>query len=442
MTANALAKTTRRLTPAQAAELAQRTRYRVIGALLVLLGVAGYVLFANRVDPSAVSTFGMNTGSAGAVRLDDWVVPTYSLITLLSGVSLFVGAFQFARGFARWTNAVFGLVILMFLFSFLTWATADKSINLAALIKNSLLRSVPLTLGALSGVLSERAGVVNIAIEGMMLSGALAGTIVGSLAAQWFPPEQYGALSLWIGTLAAVLNGLLLSLVHAVLSIRYKVDQIISGVVINIFSTGITSFISAKFLSEFAQLNNPGIFPPTPVPALSQIPFLGGILFDSNMFTYAMYGLLIVVHVALFYTRWGLRTRSVGEHPKAADTLGINVFRTRYVAVMLSGMMAGFAGAYFTLGSVGRFDELMTAGRGFIALAAMIFGKWTPFGAFGAALVFGFADSLQSRLAILRVPIPSEFLLMAPYVATMIALAGLIGRATPPAADGIPYEKE
>jgi simple sugar transport system permease protein len=149
-----------------------------------------------------------------------------------------------------------------------------------------------------------------------------------------------------------------------------------------------------------------------------------------------------LVHVGLFYTRWGLRVRAVGEHPRAADTLGINVFRTRYVNVVLGGLMAGFAGAYFTLGSVGRFDELMTAGRGFISLAAMIFGKWTPFGAFGASLIFGFAESLQGKLAILKVPIPSQFLLMAPYVVTMIALAGLIGRAIPPAADGQPYEKQ
>jgi simple sugar transport system permease protein len=442
MAANAQTRPTRRYTPAQAAERAQRTRYRVIGVILMALGMAGYVLFANGVDSSLVSTFGMNTGNTGAVTLDDWIVPTYSTVTLLSSIALFLGAFQFFRGFAKWTSAVLGFVILVFIFSFLVWATSDKSINLAALLKNSLLRSVPITLGALSGVLSERAGVVNIAIEGMMISGALVGVMVGSAAKQGLPPEQYGTLNLWIGTLGAVVAGLLLSLVHAVLSIRYKVDQIISGVVINIFAIGITSFISAKFLSEFPELNNSGIFPSTPIPVLSEIPFLGGILFDSNMFTYAMYILLIVVHVGLFYTRWGLRTRSVGEHPKAADTLGINVFRTRYVAVMLSGMMAGFAGAYFTLGSVGRFDELMTAGRGFIALAAMIFGKWTPFGAFGAALIFGFADSLQSRLAILRVPIPSEFLLMAPYIATMIALAGLIGRATPPAADGQPYEKE
>jgi simple sugar transport system permease protein len=245
-----------------------------------------------------------------------------------------------------------------------------------------------------------------------------------------------------MGLLAGVLTGATLAFIHAVLSIKYKVDQIISGTVINIFSVGITSFISAKLLQVYQEFNNPGIFKSYPIPFLSKIPVVGGIFFDSNIFTYGLYALLIIIHVGLFYTRWGLRVRAVGEHPKAADTLGINVFRTRYINVILGGMVAGFGGAYFTLGSVGRFDEVMTAGRGFIGLAAMIFGNWAPFGAFGASLIFGFADSLQGKLAILRAPIPSQFLLMAPYVATMIALAGLVGRATPPAADGVPYEKQ
>jgi len=435
--------TTRSLTPAQAADRAERTRYRVIGVVLLALGLAGYFLFANGVAPQLVSTFGLNTGGAtAAIQLPNWVIPSYATITVLSTIAIFLGGYQLARGFARWSNAVLGIVILLFIFSFLTWATRDQSINLAGMLKSTILRAVPLTLGALSGILAERSGVVNIAIEGMMLASAMVGSIAGSVALQRFPADSYGTLSLWIGLLAAILTGALLALVHGLLSIRYKVDQIISGVVINIFATGITSFIQSKFLEPFGELNNPGIFKTWPVPFLSKIPFLGGLLFESNLFTYAMYILLIVVHVALFYTVWGLRTRAVGEHPKAADTLGINVFRTRYIAVLLSGMMAGLAGGYFTLGSVGRFDEVMTAGRGFIALAAMIFGKWTPFGAFGASLIFGFADSLQGKLAILRVPIPSQFLLMAPYIATMIALAGLIGRATPPAADGQPYEKQ
>jgi simple sugar transport system permease protein len=430
MAATSTIQTIRR-TPAQLAALAERKRHRIIGAIMVVLGLAGFALFANGVDPSTISTFGLNTGSTSIVRLGDLAVPAQAAIIALSAFALFLGAYQFIRGFAKATNAVFGLVILFFIASFLIWATGDKSINLAAMIKSTLLRSVPLTLGALSGIVSERSGVVNIAIEGMMLSGALVSTMAGSLTQ-----------SLWVGLAAGIFTGVLLSLFHGILSIRYRVDQIISGTVINIFSVGITSFISARFLSEFPQLNNPGTFKAEPIPLLSGIPFIGPIFFDNNFFVYAMYVLLIVVQVALFYTRWGLRTRAVGENPKAADTLGINVFRTRYNAVLLSGALAGFAGAYFTLGSVGRFDEGMTAGRGFIALAAMIFGNWTPLGAFGAALIFGFADSLQSRLAILSVPIPSQFLLMAPYIATMIALAGIIGRTTPPAADGKPYEKQ
>ncbi|MCI0356757.1 MAG: ABC transporter permease, partial [Acidobacteria bacterium] len=394
------------------------TRYRIIGVILVALGIVGYLLFANGVSPDLVSEFGLNASQT--TKLPDWIIPSYATATALSAICLFLGGYQLARGFGRWTNQVLGLAVLLFVFSFLTWATRDASINLAGMLKGSLLRAVPLTLGALSGVLSERAGVVNIAIEGMMLAGAMVGSLVGSLALQRWPAEQFGSLSLWVGLMAALLTGAALALIHALLSIRYKVDQIISGVTINIFSVGITSFISAKFLQEFQELNNPGIFQTVPIPGLSQIPVIGPILFESNLFTYLTYILLVVVHLALFYTAWGLRTRAVGEHPKAADTLGINVFRTRYLAVLLSGLMAGLAGGYFTLGSVGRFDEVMTAGRGFIALAAVIFGNWTPFGAFGASLIFGFADSLQGRLAILRVPIPSQFLLMAPYVATMI----------------------
>jgi simple sugar transport system permease protein len=425
------------------AEQAHKTRNRAFGIAFLVIAAFTYWLFANGVDSTLISTFGLNQGVVPKEeRLPDWEIPSFGAVALLSIVTAGIGGYQLARGFGRFTSAMLGLVVLFFVFAFLTWATRDESINLAGMLKTMVARAVPLTLGALSGILCERAGVVNIAIEGMMLSGAMIGALAGSLAVQRFPAEVYGTLSLWIGVAAAMLVSAGLAFVHAVLSIRYKVDQIISGTVINIFSAGITSFISSKFLQVYQELNNPGTFQAYPLPALSKIPFLGSIFFDANVFTYGAYLLLIVVHVGLFYTRWGLRVRAVGEHPKAADTLGINVFRTRYINVVLGGMVAGFAGAYFTLGSVGRFDELMTAGRGFIGLAAMIFGKWTPFGAFGASLIFGFAESLQGKLAILKVPIPSQFLLMAPYLATMIALAGLIGRAIPPAADGQPYEKQ
>jgi ABC-type uncharacterized transport system permease subunit len=414
------------------ADMVSLTRMRVMGIVFLLFGAAIWILFSRGTTNSAITTFVMVPSGSDA-KLANWKLPSAAVINALAFACAFFGGVQLARarGFGKRTNAILALVAGLFIFAFLVWAAADKSLNLAGLLNATLQKAVPLTLGALSGILCERAGVVNIAIEGMMLGGAMVRTVVASVTG-----------SLWLGVLGALVTGALLAWVHGVLSIKYKINQIISGTVINIFVTGITSFISAKYLQTYQELNNSGIFAPWPVPVLSKIPFFGPILFNHNMYVYAMYIFLIILHVALFYTRWGLRLRSVGEHPKAADTLGINVFKTRYMAVILGGMMAGFAGSYFTLGSVGRFDEVMTAGRGFIALAAMIFGNWMPFGAFGAGLLFGFADALASKLAILGVRIPSDLLLMMPYIATMVVLAGVVGRSQPPAADGVPYEKE
>jgi simple sugar transport system permease protein len=364
------------------------------------------------------------------VVVDDWEFNSVKALEILAFACAALGGFQLARGFGRRTGMAVSLVGAMLVFAFLSWAGSGGMLNLAGMFRTMLIRSVPLTLGALCGILCERSGVVNIAIEGMMLTSAMIGTIVGSVS------------STWLGLLAAVITGGVLGLVHAVMAIKYRTDQIISGTVINIFAVGITSFISAKFMQSYPEINDPGIFSAYEVPLLGQIPFLGPILFRHNIFVYAMILFVILLTFLLFKTRWGLRLRSVGEHPKAADTLGIDVFKTRYMAVILGGMMAGFAGAYFTLGSVGRFDQMMTAGRGFIALAAMIFGNWMPLGAMAAGLLFGFSDSLAASLALLRVSIPSEFLLMTPYVVTMLVLAGVVGRGQMPAADGTPYEKE
>jgi simple sugar transport system permease protein len=408
------------------------TRKWVMGLLYVALGAIIFFLFALQVDSGVKTTFVMVPGGVDA-SLPDWILPTRLALIILAIVAFAIGVAQLVlpRGFGSRTTLVLFLVVGLFIFGFLVWSAAGKSLNLAGLLNSTLSFAVPLTLGALSGVLCERAGVVNIAIEGMMLTAALVGALFGSVTG-----------NIWIGLVAGVLAGAILGLGHAVLSIKYMTNQIISGTVINIFAVGITSYISAKFMQPYQHLNNPAIFQPWEIPLLSKIPFIGPILFNNNMFVYAMFIFLFALHFGLFYTRWGLRLRSVGEHPKAADTLGINVFRTRYMAVILGGAMAGFAGAYFTLGSVGRFDEVMTAGRGFISLAAMIFGNWMPFGSFAAGLLFGFADALASKVAILGIPIPSEFLLMLPYVATMIVLAGVVGRGQMPAADGEPYEKE
>lgn len=404
-------------------------RRRTMGIIFLLFAGLIWFLFSRTVPGGVETTFKLVPGGSDQ-QIPNWVFTSLPVLNILAGVSLCLGGYQLARGFKKRTNLMLGLVAGMFIFAFLTWATADGSLNLAGLVRSALVKAVPLTLGALSGVLCERSGVINIAIEGMMLTGAFVGALVGSLT------------NIWIGLFAAVLSGGILAAVLAVLSIKYKTDQIIAGTVINIFATGITSFLSARFLQKYPNLNDPGRFPTIKIPVLSDIPIIGPIMFQHNIFVYAVFIFLIVITIALYYTRWGLRTRAVGEHPKAADTLGINVFRTRYLSVILGGFMAGFGGAYFTLGSVGRFDELMTAGRGFIGLAAMIFGNWNPFGSFSAGLLFGFFDALASKLAILKVPIPSEIMLMFPYIATMVILAGVVGRGQMPAADGQSYEKE
>jgi simple sugar transport system permease protein len=413
------------------AERRTRTRQRVLGIFYLVLAVAMVLGFALTVEAGASSTFNLSTRRE-TVQLPNVVLPSAATVYLLAGVVAFAGAIQLTRGFgARWA-AVLGLVAFAFVVAFLTWVAAGQAIALTGLLSTTMSRAVPIVFGALSGVLCERAGVVNIAIEGMLLSGAFVSAVVTSATE-----------NPWLGIGAAVLMGALLAALLAVLAIRYRVDQIIAGFFINILVTGLTAFLQVRVLQPYQQeLNTPGVMGPVPIPLLSDIPILGPVLFRHNIFVYVLFALIIVIHLGLFYTRWGLRVRAVGEHPQAADTVGINVYWVRYTNVILGGMVAGFGGAYFTIGATGGFEREMTAGRGFIGLAAMIFGGWNPIGAFLAGLVFGFADAIQSRLSILNIAIPSEFLLMVPYVVTIIVVAGLVGRARAPAADGKPYVKE
>ncbi len=406
-------------------------RERVFGVVYLLFAIAIWTLFLPPLEPGTKATFGLNLVTAVKTpALPDLVIPARPAVLLLGLVAAFMGGYQLARGF-REPQALVAVMLVLFLFAFLVWATAGKSFNLTGMLASTLLRATPITFGALSGVWCERSAVINIGIEGMMLSAAFTSVVVAS-----------ATKNLYWGLLAAILTGGILGLALAVLAIRFRVDQIIAGTAINIFAVGITSFLSSSWLSVRQDLNAAGNFKPIPIPGLAQIPILGPIFFNVNIIIYMMMVLVAITHVVLFYTRWGLRIRAVGEHPKAADTLGINVYQVRYVSVTIGGMIAGLGGAYFTLGSVGRFDEVMTAGKGFIGLAAMIFGKWTPIGGFIASLIFGFADALQVKMAILGVPIPSEFLLMAPYLVTIVVLSGVVGRAVPPAADGQPYVKE
>jgi simple sugar transport system permease protein len=413
------------------AERRVQTRQRIIGVVYLLLAVAMVIGFGISVAADASSSFGL-TAPTAPIAVPNLVLPSATTVYLLAGVVAFAGAVQLTRGFGARRAAVMGLVAFAFVAAFLTWVAAGQSMNLTGLLETTVQRSVPIAFGAMSGVLCERAGVVNIAIEGMLLSGAFVSAVVASA----FDNP-------WLGMLSAIVVGGMLAALLAVLAIRYRVDQIIAGFFINILVTGLTAFLSVRLLQPFQQeLNTPERLGPIAIPLLSDIPILGPVLFRHNIFVYLLFGLIIVIHLGLYYTRWGLRVRAVGEHPKAADTVGIDVYWVRYSNVIMGGMVAGLGGAFFTIGSTGGFEREMTAGRGFIGLAAMIFGGWNPIGGFLAALVFGFADAIQSRLSILSIAIPSEFLLMVPYIVTIIVVAGLVGRARAPAADGKPYVKE
>lgn len=408
---------------AAALESAARRRATRTGVIWVLTGLVVLWLFAL---PSAVgidSSFDLS--ATGDLTL---TVPSRLTSILLAVVIVALGVAQLARPLPR-AGAISMLVVVLAVLAFLTWATRDQSFSLVGMLQSTVTRATPLALGALAGVLCERSGVVNIAIEGMMLFSAFVAAFAASASG-----------SLWVGMAVGLAGGALLAWGHAGLSVTYKVDQIISGTVINFFATGFTAYLAASVLTSSPDLNRSGTFSNWKVPLLGDIPFVGDVLFDNNVYVYLMYILLPFATWMLFRSRWGLRVRSVGEHPRAADTVGIPVLRTRYHSVVLGGMAAGLAGSFLPLGSTGSFVEDMTAGRGFIALAVMIFGRWNPMGALGAALLFGFAESLNSKLAILGTPIPSEFLLMAPYVATLFVVAGFGGRARPPAADGVPYE--
>lgn len=413
--------------------LAEITPARKIamGVIEILTALIIFFIFRRSVTADAVTKFVMTPGGITIGTMPDWIFNSSFALYLLAGLVFVIGLYQLIRGFGKLTNLMVGIAFFCLIFAFLTWQASGKSLNLGGMLSSAVLLAVPITLAAFAGILSERSGVVNIAIEGMMLMSCMTAAVVGSVTK-----------SAWLGLLGGIISAVALAVIHSVLSIRYKINQTISGTVINIFSAGLTSFISQRFLQKNEALNAPPMFTRVPIPGLANIPILGPTLFNTNLFVYILFGLLIVLQIALFQTRWGLRLRSVGEHPKAADTLGINVIRTRYMGVLLSGAVAGIAGAFFTLGSVGRFDEGMTAGKGFIGIAAMIFGKWTPIGSLGAGMLFGFADAIGSKLSLLGSKIPPQFMAMAPYIITMVILAGFIGRSSGPAASGEPYTKE
>lgn len=416
-------------TPIQRRATADERRARITGWVLIVLAAFVLWAFGLNVDGSLDATFRLALPTDRFSDID-WTVNTRILGVVAAAIMAFLGGRSLRTTNFKWTNVSIAVAMGLFALAFLGWAAAGQQFSMVGMLRSSVLLAVPVTLGALTGLLGERVAIINIGIEGQLLTAAFVATILGS------------AFDIWTALIGAILVGGLLGWVLAVLSIKYRVDQIIAGVAINIFALGLTSFLATRVLADSQDLNAPGRITAHAIPLLSDIPLLGPVFFDHSIFVYGMFILVIVIHFGLFYTRWGLRARAVGEHPKAADTVGIHVYRTRYLNVILGGFVAGFGGAFLTLSQVARFEENMTAGVGFIGLAAMIFGRWMPFGALAAGLVFGFARAMQTKLGLLGIPVPSEVLLMVPYIITIIVVAGLVGAARPPAADGQPYIKE
>ncbi len=351
------------------------------------------------------------------------------------------------RNGAWWITALFAILAMVAAWGLLNLVIGGKCNGdcVIGTLAQTLRLATPIAFAALCGVMCERAGVVDIGIEGKMLVSAMVAYAVNLFAFQALKdllgPAAAGTISRWLALVLSLVAALIFQALHAVVSIKFRADQIISGTVVNILAIGVTGYLYRQFLAQNLPAG-PGTFPIWNVPLLSSIPVIGPILFQQKPLEYMVLLITVAISYVLFFTPWGLRTRAVGEHPLAADTLGINVFRIRYINVLVGGLIAGLGGAWFTLEAVDVFNPLMTNGLGFIGLAAMIFGKWNPFGALLGSLIFGLGSSVTSTISIFRPDIPSQIPQMLPYLLTIIVLSGVVGRAVPPAADGTPYEKQ
>jgi len=328
-----------------------------------------------------------------------------------------------------WWSLVFGLIAITAL---LGWLAAGDRVPVAFLLANAIVLAIPIMFGGMAGVMSERVGVVNIAIEGQLLTGAFVAAVVSTLTG-----------NLYIGLIAAMIAASLVSMVLAVFAVRYLVDQIIVGVVLNVLVIGVTNFLYSQWLTQdAASTNAPGTFPVVSLPILSDIPILGPVFFENRITVYLAFVAVPLLWYILFRTRFGLRARAVGEYPMAADTMGVGVAATRFWWVVMGGALAGLGGAALTIGNVGAFGKEMTQGQGFIALAVVILGRWHPFYMSAAALLFGFSIILRVWANQVSPGIPTDFIIMVPYLVTIIAVVGFVGRVRPPAAVGKPYVKE
>lgn len=410
----------------------QATRLAPVSWKMPVTGVVVVLLTALMAATADGSTrFQLATG-ADFFKLPDLTLPALPVIVVMTLAALAATGLAFRQKLTgvkipAWVTATMGIA---FVVSFLTWAGAGRNtlIPLVTILASTVALSVPLVFGGLAGVVGERSGTINIAIEGQLLGGAFFAAVAASLTS-----------NPWVGLLAAPFAGILVALLLALFGLKYRVNQVVVGVVLNVLVSGLTGFFFSTFLADSPTLNRAVRLPTLAVPLLSHVPIAGPVLFKQTILVYALYVVVAVLSFMLFRSRWGLRMRAVGEHPKAADTVGIKVMRTRVNNLVLGGALAGLGGAFFTVGSGLRFTEDMSGGNGYIALAAMILGAWNPLGTLFAALLFGFATAVAQTLGVIGSPIPANFLLMIPYVVTILAVAGFVGKVRAPAAEGVPY---
>ncbi|MBU6143863.1 MAG: ABC transporter permease [Acidobacteria bacterium] len=412
------------------AELKPSLKASISMAVIGLIVLLGFGVFGKTGDVRFVWS-----EKQELIKLPDWTVNSMTLcisvgviLLLLAAVSLFWNRMN--RVTPIWLTVVYGFFAIMALLGWLA-TEAPQGVQMVFILSNTIVLAIPLILGGMAGIMSERVGVVNIAIEGQLLTGAFVSSVVGTITG-----------NLYVGMIAAMVAAGLLSMVLASLAIKYLVEQIIIGVLLNVLVIGITNFLHSAWVDkDRANLNFPGTFEKLPIPVLSDIPIIGQALFDNRITVYLMFLIVPILWYVLFRTKLGLRARSVGEHPLAADTVGINVAKTRFWWVTLGGMVAGLGGAALTIGNVGSFGREMSGGQGFIALAVVILGRWQPIYVTLGALLFGFTIILRVWANQVSPGIPVDFITMVPYLVTLIAVAGFAGKVRPPAASGQPYVK-
>jgi len=408
---------------------------RIRSLALFLVGFLAIWFSLNTFGIAAQFRFWINEQGGPSADLTTSV----GVLWLVAGIaSMAVAVLQLVRGAAfRWRPWLL-VVIAPWITAVLAALLEGKTAILTNVLAGSLEASTPITMAALAGILSERSGMLNIALEGKMLVGAFVGALVSSIV---YMVTGNVLVATLVAVVTAMLAGGLLGLLLGWLGIRHKVDQIIAGTVINIGAVGITNVVFLRILQHNTEFNSPPSVEAMRIPLLADIPVIGPILFDAKPYVYVGYILVLFLTYMIYRTRWGLRLRASGEKPAAAGTVGINVIAIRYRALFFAGLISGLAGSYLSMSTAGSFQMEMTAGKGFIGLAAMIFGAWHPIGAFFAALVFGFADAIQSLLSILGVAVPPQLLASVPYVVTIIVVAGVVGRVRGPASAGQRYEQ-